>query len=70
MQPEELKKQVDEAISNILVGGQEYRIGTRHLTRADLGQLRSMQAELSAQIANKDNNGLLSDTYVAFFEGR
>lgn len=61
--------EVNNAISKILVGGQEYRIGTRSLTRADLGKLLEMQKDLQAQIAN-GNRGLMDNTYLAVFEGR
>ena len=66
---EERLMEVNNAISKILVGGQEYRIGTRSLTRADLGKLLEMQKDLRAQIAN-GNRGLMDNTYLAVFEGR
>ncbi len=61
--------EVNNAISNILVGGQSYRIGTRNLTRADLTTLLDMQRDLKAQIANRDNS-LMDNTYLGIFEGR
>lgn len=61
--------EVNNAISNILVGGQSYRIGTRNLTRADLTTLLDMQRDLQAQIANRDNS-LMDNTYLGIFEGR
>lgn len=66
----EMLEQVDSAITNILVGGQSYKIGSRQLTRADLATLQGIKNDLTAQVAQEGNNGLLSDTYVAFFEGR
>lgn len=66
----EMLEQVDSAITNILVGGQSYKIGSRQLTRADLATLQGIKNDLAAQVAQEGNNGLLSDTYVAFFEGR
>ena len=60
---------MNTAISKILMGGQEYRIGTRSLTRADLGKLLEMQKDLQADIAN-GNNHLMDNTYLAVFEGR
>jgi len=69
-QPRELLSQVDAAIQNILVGGQSYRLGSRSLTRADLGLLRQMRNELAAQVAGEDDSCLLPHTCVAFFEGR
>ena len=69
MTTEERLMEVNNAISKILVGGQEYRIGTRSLTRADLGKLLEMQKDLQAQIVN-GNRGLIDNTYLAVFEGR
>lgn len=69
MEAEQKLVEVNKAISNILVGGQAYRIGSRSLTRADLSTLLSMQKDLQAQIANGDS-GLMDNTYLAIFEGR
>ena len=66
---EEKLIEVNTAISKILIGGQEYKIGTRSLTRADLGTLLEMQKDLQAQIANHDSH-LMDNTYLAVFEGR
>ena len=66
---EEKLFEVNTAISKILIGGQEYKIGTRSLTRADLGTLLEMQKDLQAQIANQDSH-LMDNTYLAVFEGR
>ena len=60
---------VYQAISNILVGGQAYKIGSRSLTRADLNTLLAMQRDLQAQLANQDA-GLMDNTYLGVFEGR
>lgn len=62
--------EVNTAIQAVLLGGQSYKIGSRSLTRADLALLRQMRDDLEAQIAAEDNSRLLSNTYVAFFEGR
>ncbi len=69
MTAEEKLVEVNTAISKILIGGQEYKIGTRSLTRADLGTLLEMQKDLQAQIANQ-NGHLMDNTYLAVFEGR
>ncbi len=61
--------EVNQAISNILVGGQAYKIGSRSLTRADLNTLLAMQRDLQAQLANQDA-GLMDNTYLGVFEGR
>lgn len=42
----------------------------RSLTRADLNLLLATRNDLTAQIAAEEDNGLFSDTYVAFFDGR
>ena len=69
MTAEEKLVEVNTAISKILIGGQEYKIGTRSLTRADLGTLLEMQKDLQAQIANQ-NGHLMDNTYLAVFEVR
>lgn len=69
MSVEERLVEVNNAISNILVGGQAYKIGSRSLTRADLGTLLDMQRDLQAQLANQDT-GLMDNTYLGIFEGR
>lgn len=61
--------EVNNAISNILIGGQAYRIGSRSLTRADLNTLLDMQRDLQAQLANQDSK-LMDNTYLALFSGR
>lgn len=61
--------EVNNAISNILVGGQSYKIGSRSLTRADLDTLLAMQKDLQAQLANQ-NDGLMDCTYLGLFDGR
>ena len=55
----ELLVHVDAAIQNILVGGQSYKLGSRSLTRADLGLLRQMRNELLAQ--ENTGDGCLQD---------
>lgn len=69
MSVEERLVEVNNAISNILVGGQAYKIGSRSLTRADLGTLLDMQRDLQAQLDNQDT-GLMDNTYLGIFEGR
>lgn len=70
MTPEELLVQVNNAITAVLVGGQSYKIGSRQLTRADLAMLKSMRADLEAQVAQSASSHLLDRTYVAYFDGR
>lgn len=66
----EMLKQVNTAITNILIGGQSYKIGSRQLTRADLYQLRAMKKELAAEVAAEGDSALLDNTFVAYFDGR
>lgn len=68
--PQQRLEEVNMAIQAVLLGGQSYKIGSRSLTRADLALLRAMRDDLEAQIAGEDGSRLLSNTYVAFFEGR
>ena len=68
--PAQMLAEVNKAIQAILIGGQSYKIGSRSLTRADLGLLRDMQHDLEAQVAAEANSSLFSDTYVAIFDGR
>ena len=69
MTNEEQIIEIDRAISSILRTGQSYKIGSRTLTRADLGTLRSMRKDLLA--ASEDNGtDLFSNTFVAVFDRR
>ena len=44
-------EEVNTAITKVLGGGQSYQMGSRKLTRADLGVLREMRKELQAEVA-------------------
>ena len=69
MTNEEQIIEIDKAISSILRTGQSYKIGSRTLTRADLGTLRAMRRDLLA--ASEDNGtDLFSNTFVAVFDRR
>ena len=70
MTPAEMLAQVNTAITTVLCGGQSYKIGSRSLTRADLSMLKSMRDDLEAQLTQEESGGLLSRTYVAYFDGR
>ena len=64
-------EEVQLAISKVTLGGQSYQMGSRKLTRAEYSALVARQKELQAQVAaEQGGNGLFSDTYVAYFEGR
>ena len=66
----QLLSKVNQAIANIMVGGQSYQIGSRKLSRADLSTLRAMKKELDDQVNAEGSSELLDNTYVAMFEGR
>lgn len=68
--PAQMLVEVNKAIQSVLVGGQSYKIGSRSLSRAELGLLRAMRNDLQAQIAAESDASLLPDTYVAVFDGR
>ncbi|CEG29808.1 hypothetical protein [Bacillus sp. B-jedd] len=64
-------KQINEAITAIEIGGQEYQIGSRKLRRADLSLLYKRQKELEAQLNYEMNQqGGLANTFVAEFDRR
>ena len=58
---------INEAIYAVLMGSQSYTIGSRKITRADLGQLYKMRKELESQVAADETagNGFFDDCYVA-----
>lgn len=65
----QMLEEVDKAIATVLVGGQSYKLGSRQLTRADLGMLRELKKDLIIQNQQEDGN-LMNNTYVAEFGGR
>jgi len=66
----EMLEEVNTAITKVLGGGQAYQMGSRKLTRADLGELREMRRELQAEVAAESEPHLFGNTSVAYFEGR
>lgn len=68
---EEQLKQINDAITAIEIGGQEYQIGSRRLKRADLSLLYKRRKDLEAQITyeNGVNNGF-ANTFVSVFDRR
>lgn len=67
---EQRLEEVNQAIHAVLLGGQSYKIGSRSLTRADLALLKSMRDDLEAQLESGNNSPLLSNTFLAIFDGR
>lgn len=62
---------VNEAIEEIMIAGQSYKIGSRQLTRADLKQLRLLKNDLANEVAAEQSSGsLFTHTSVAMFDGR
>ncbi|OBZ08921.1 hypothetical protein A8L34_22470 [Bacillus sp. FJAT-27264] len=60
--------EVRKAISSILGGAQEYRIGSRSIKRPDLGKLYEEQTRLEREIrAIEEGGGIFR---VVYFEGR
>ena len=57
---------IDKAIATIESGAQEYRIGTLHIVRGDLGRLYAERRNLISEIANEEGGW----SYVAVFDGR
>ncbi len=55
------------AITAILGGAQEYRIGSKSVRRADLGLLFAERQRLEREIAEIENGGMFR---TAYFEGR
>ena len=67
--PKQMLSEVNKAISTVLVGGQSYKIGSRQLTRADLGMLRELKKELMVE-AGSEENDFFGNTVVAVFDRR
>lgn len=59
--------EVRSAITAILSGAQEYRIGSRSVRRPDLGLLYEERTRLEKEISLIENGGMFR---TAYFEGR
>lgn len=70
MSTPELLQEVNNAIYKIAVAGQEYKIGSRYLKRADLKELYKIRNDLMAQEAAENQTSFLDDCYVAVFDKR
>ncbi|MCL2563594.1 MAG: peptidylprolyl isomerase [Oscillospiraceae bacterium] len=68
--PKSMLEAVNQAIVQVLIGGQVVKLGSRTVTRADVNALRKLKAELEAQVAQEGTPGLLDNTFVAVFDGR
>lgn len=62
--------EVNAAISAILNGAQEYKIGSRSVRRPELSMLYRIKNDLDARKAQENSGGLLDDCYVGIFDGR
>lgn len=69
MTQKELLEQVNQAIFNIAIGGQSYKIGSRQLNRADLNTLYKIKNDLMEQTA-EGTQGFFDNCYVALFDRR
>ena len=56
----EQKAQLDEAISAIELGAQEYPIGTRMVRRADLATLYAERRRLEQQLAREETGSVFA----------
>ncbi len=63
---EEQLTQINNAISAIENGAQEYRIGSSSVKKANLVDLYNERRRLQQELANQDNG----TTYVAVFDRR
>lgn len=57
---------VDQAIQDVLFGGQSYTLHGRTLTRANLTELRALRDQLLAE-SQQGNGSLLANAYVSEF---
>lgn len=69
MTVQEQLEQINNAISTIENGGQEYRIGSRQLRRPDLSILYKERLRLQQQV-DQEGSGAPPGVYVATFDRR
>lgn len=68
---EEQLNQINEAITAIEIGGQEYQLGNQRLRRADLSTLYKQRRELQMQLSYENRQySTLANTYAAVFDRR
>lgn len=68
--PQERLNLINQAIEEVLIAGQSYKLGSRQLTRADLKQLRALKQDLANEVAESQSPWLFAHTSVAVFDGR
>lgn len=66
----EMLAEVENAINAVMVGGQSYKIGSRSLTRADLGELKNWRNQLIQEVNAEQASNLIGGTSVGVFSGR
>lgn len=62
--------EINTAITSILSGAQEYRIGNRSMKRADLSFLFKERNRLELKLESETSSDILNNTSVAVFDGR
>lgn len=68
---QEQLEQINQAIANVEIGGQEVRIYNRQVRRADLSQLYKRKKELEQQLEDDlTPPNAFGHTYAAVFERR
>ncbi|MFR4983120.1 MAG: hypothetical protein ACLUC0_18575 [Clostridium neonatale] len=67
MNTDEQLKQINEAISAIENGAQEYQLGSRRIVKANINNLYAERRRLAYQLENERNNGGI---YVVRFDRR
>lgn len=67
---EDILNYVNNAIVDVLAGGQTVQIGGRKIERANLDDIKELRDKLMNEINNNNNNELFSNTYVGTFSRR
>lgn len=67
---EDILNYVNNAMVDVLVGGQTVQIGRRKIERANLDNIKELRDKLMNEINNNNNSELFSNTYVGTFSRR
>lgn len=67
---EDILNYVNNAIVDVLAGGQTVQIGRRKIERANLDDIKELRDKLMNEINNNNNSELFSNTYVGTFSRR